>query len=90
MYGWKGWVLILRKDKYFNILLPALYGFTVTVLSSLGEKRIDVYISMLTLEYTVLYATLKPKRGRGDILLAILVFVFLVFALMRILEVLGL
>jgi hypothetical protein len=80
---------MLRKDLLFNILLPSLYTFTVVFLSALGERRFDVYFSMLTLEYSVLYALFRPKRKRREIMLPILLFIFFIFVAMRIAEVLG-
>lgn len=81
---------MLRKDKLFNVLLPLLYTVTVSSLAGLGERRLDAYLSMLTLEYSVLYAVLRPKRKSIDFILIALIAVFMVIVALRIAEVLGL
>ncbi|MEM1546675.1 MAG: hypothetical protein QXY40_08340 [Candidatus Methanomethylicia archaeon] len=40
---------------------------TVPSLTALGEYRIDVYISMFTLEYFVALSILRPRRRFKDV-----------------------
>lgn len=81
---------MLEKDRLFNAILPAFYAITIPVLASLGEHRFDAYFSVMTLEYTILYAVLKPKRKGKEIILPLLVAAFSIFVARRILEVLKL
>ncbi len=81
---------MLEKDRLFNVLLSAFYSLTVASLAALGEQRLDLYISMLTLEYTVLYALLRPRRRWREVLLPFLLVVFSYFVVLRVIEVLGL
>lgn len=79
---------LLLKDRIFNASLAALYSLTVSFLAALGESRFDLYLSMLTLEYLVLYALLRPSRKVMDFLALILVLSFSYFVALRIMEVL--
>ena len=79
----------MLKDRAFNAVLAGLYGLTVTALAALGEARFDVYFSMLTLEYLILYAVLSPGRRVRDFIAPALVLVFAYFVTLRIMEVLG-
>ena len=81
---------MLEKDKLFNVLLAALYAVTVSSLAAIGEQRFDAYFSLLTLEYAVLYALLRPKRRWRELLLPVLLAIFAYFVALRVLEVLGL
>lgn len=81
---------MLEKDKLFNVALSVLYAATVSSLSALGEQRFDAYFALFTLEYAVLYALLRPRRRGRELLLPILMAVFAYFAILRVLEALGL
>jgi len=80
---------LLKKDIIFNSVLPAFYSVTVAFLASLGEKRLDAYLSLLTLEYLFLYTILRPKRRKHDLVLIALLVVFFIAVALRIAEVLG-
>lgn len=80
---------MIRKDKLFNSLFPALCSVSVAALAAIGEKRLDAYFSVLTLEYVVLHALLRPKRRGRDFVLIILVALFMVVVAVRVAEVLG-
>jgi len=46
----------------FIILLTAFLFFTVAIFAGGGEKRLDVYISVFTIEYLALVEILRPRR----------------------------
>jgi len=54
-----------------------------------GEKRIDAYISLYTLEYIIIKVTLRPKKIIRDFIAIILIVSFIFFISIRIAEVLG-
>lgn len=81
---------MLEKDRLFSALLAAFYAITVPSLAALGERRFDAYFSVMTLEYAILYAVLRPRRRGRELILPILVAIFAVFVAQRILEVLRL
>lgn len=81
---------MLEKDRLFNVLLATFYAITIPALAALGERRFDAYFSVMTLEYAVLYAVLRPRRRGREFILPILVAVFSIFVARRILEVLKL
>jgi len=81
---------VLEKDRLFNALLAALYAVTVPALAALGERRLDAYLSLFTLEYAALYALLRPRRRGRELLLPLLLAAFAYFVARRVLEVLGL
>ena len=77
------------KDRLFNVLLAAFYAATVPSLAALGEERFDVYFSLFTLEYFVLYGLLRPRRRLREVLGPLLFAVFAYFVAVRVMEVLG-
>jgi len=46
----------------FILLLSAFFLFTVAIFVGAGEKRLDVYISVFTIEYLALVEILRPRR----------------------------
>ncbi|MCS7104630.1 MAG: hypothetical protein NZ954_03590, partial [Thermofilaceae archaeon] len=70
---------MLEKDKLFNVLLAAFYTLTIPSLAALGEQRIDAYFSLMTLEYAILYAVLRPRRRGREVLLPLLIVIFAYF-----------
>jgi len=78
----------LHKNLLFNILLLLLVCLTVTVLTALNETRLDLYLSLYTLEYFVLTAVLRPRRRFTDFLGLALLTLFFVIVGFRIAEVL--
>ena len=46
----------------FIIFLAAFLLFTVAIFAAAGERRLDVYISVFTIEYLALVEILRPKR----------------------------
>ena len=46
----------------FVLLLAAFFLFTVVIFAAMGEARLDVYISVFTIEYLVLVEILRPRR----------------------------
>ena len=46
----------------FLILLTAFFLFTTAVFVALGEERLEVYLSVFTIEYLALVEILRPRR----------------------------
>jgi len=46
----------------FLVLLTAFLFFTVAIFAGAGEQRLDVYISVFTIEYLALVEILRPRR----------------------------
>ena len=46
----------------FVILLAAFLLFTVAIFAGAGEQRLEVYISVFTIEYLALIEILRPRR----------------------------
>ena len=72
----------------FNILLAFLMFITVPSLAALNEKRLDVYLSLFTLEYFILLALLRPRRRCKDFIAPILFLLFMLIVTLRIIEIL--
>jgi len=80
----------VHKNYLSSLIFSFLALFTVPILWSLGEVRLDVYISMYTLEYFVVKAIFNPRRVTRDYLAAALFIIFAVIVSYRVLEVLHL
>jgi len=78
----------MDKNILFNIVLGFMIVPTAVILSSLGETRLDVYVSMYTLEYFVAKAVLRPRRRFFDILGLTLFLIFSLIVCFRIWEIL--
>ncbi len=81
-------VLTLDKNFLFNIVLGFMFFITVPVFAALGEARLDLYVSMFTLEYFVAYAILRPRRKIRDPIAPTLFIVFMFIVAGRVMEVL--
>jgi len=46
----------------FLVLLAVFLFFTVPIFAGAGEERLDVYISVFTIEYLALVGILRPRR----------------------------
>jgi len=46
----------------FLLLLAGFLFFTVALFTAAGEARLDVYISVFTIEYLALVEILRPRR----------------------------
>lgn len=81
----------MNIDRSFlaNTILSFLIVITAVVLWINGEKRIDAYISLYTLEYIIIKVTLRPKKIIRDFIAIILIVSFIFFISIRIAEVLG-
>jgi hypothetical protein len=66
----------MDKNILFNIVLGSMIVSTVAVFSGLGERRLDLYVSMYTLEYFVAKAILRPRRRFFDVLGLVLFITF--------------
>ena len=71
-----------------NTVLSMLITITTWALWSLGEGRVDAYIALYVLEYTMVKAIFRPRRRGVDWLMIILLAVFAVIVGLRIIEVL--
>jgi len=78
----------MDKNILFNIVLGSMIVPTVAILSALGEARLDVYVSMYTLEYFVARAVLRPRRRFFDVLGLLLLTVFSIIVGIRVWEIL--
>jgi hypothetical protein len=78
----------MDKNILFNIVLGFMIVSTASILSGLGEIRLDVYLSMYTLEYFVAKAVLRPRRRFFDVLGLTLFLVFSIIVCFRVWEIL--
>jgi hypothetical protein len=78
----------MDKNILFNIVLGFMIVSTASILSGLGEMRLDVYLSMYTLEYFVAKAVLRPRRRFFDVLGLALFLVFSIIVCFRVWEIL--
>ncbi|RLE84123.1 MAG: hypothetical protein DRJ41_03690 [Thermoprotei archaeon] len=80
--------MTLDKNLLFNILLALLMFITVPSLAALNEKRLDVYLGLFSLEYSILLALLRPRRRCKDFIAPILLLLFMLIVILRIIEML--
>lgn len=80
---------MVDRSRLANTLLALMVALTVSTLWALGEERLDAYIAMYTLEYTVVKAVLRPARRGRDWLHAALLAAFTIAVGFRVAEVLG-
>jgi len=78
----------MDKNILFNIVLGSMIVPTVAILNALGEARLDVYVSIYTLEYFVAKAVLRPRRRFFDVLGPLLLTVFSIIVGVRVWEIL--
>jgi len=78
----------LERNLLSNVILSTLMLFTVPILWSLGEFRLDVYISIFTLEYFTVKAIFNPRRLSKDVVAAALLIAFAIIVSYRIIQVL--
>lgn len=78
----------MNKNILFNIILGAMIVVTVAVFGALGEKGLDAYVSMFTLEYFVATAILRPRRRIKDLLAIALLTIFSIIVAYRVAEIL--
>ncbi len=79
----------MERDHIANIILTIMMLTTFSTLYSLGEGRVDAYISMYTLEYFIIKALLKPRRITRDYLAIALFIAFTIIVAIRVMQVLG-
>lgn len=77
----------MNKNMLFNLILAVMIIITVTALGAIGESRLDVYISLFTLEYFIGLAVLRPRRRTLDFLAIALLIIFIIIVGIRIIEV---
>jgi hypothetical protein len=78
----------MDKNILFNIVLGSMIVSTVAVFSGLGERRLDLYVSMYTLEYFVAKAILRPRRRFFDVLGLVLFITFSAIVSLKVWEIL--
>lgn len=57
----------VNKQKLYILILGALMLSTVVILSAIGESRLDVYVSLFTVEYFACTALFQPRRKYFDV-----------------------
>ena len=77
----------MKKDFFFIAFLAFLMPLTVSVLSGLNEGRIDVYLSLFTLEYFIGVAVFRPRRRVFDFLGIALFILFIYFVTIRVMSI---
>lgn len=77
----------MNKNMLFNLILAVMIVITVVALGAIGETRLDVYISLFTLEYFVGLAILRPRRRTLDFLAIVLLITFIIIVGIRVVEV---
>jgi hypothetical protein len=79
-----------RELELFTTLYTVLVILSTTSLCLLGEKRVDLYVSLNILAYYVSYALVRPGVGGVVVraLNALLLAVFLIIVAFRVYEVL--
>lgn len=80
----------MEREYLANTILAALVTLSVWGLWSVGEKRLDAYIALITLDYTVIKALLSPRRVPFDMLFPILFAAFTAAIAYRIATILDL
>jgi hypothetical protein len=71
----------VEKHKLYLLSLSFLLLLTVVVLSALNESRLEVFISLFTVDYFAVTAIFRPRRKWFDVVGAslFLVFCYIVF-----------
>jgi hypothetical protein len=80
-------VVVLDKQKKYVITFAILMFGTVVALSALGEGRVDVYVSLFTVEYFAASALFQPRRRFYDVVGGVLFAVFCVIVAGKIWEI---
>jgi len=76
----------LKPHERLLLILTFLYALTVVSLSAYGENRLDLYISLYTLEYFVvvlLHSPLNPKTQKVINLIGYGLFVIFMIIVIR-------
>jgi hypothetical protein len=79
----------LDKQKQYIISLCGLLMGTVVSLTSLGEVRLDVYVSLFTVCYFAATALFQPRKRTFDYVGGVLFLVFCVIVIEKVLEIVG-
>lgn len=77
----------MDKNKKYIISLGILMFTTVVTLSALGEERMDVYVSLFTVEYFAASALFQPRRRFFDVLGGTLFLIFCIIVGVKIWEI---
>lgn len=78
----------MDRHKLYLLTLSLVLLSTVVVLAALRENRLDVYVSLFTLEYFTTSVVYSPKRRTIDLLGIILFTVFSFIIALKIIEIL--
>ena len=79
----------MDKQKKYVITLGILLLGSVVCLSALGEIRMDVYVSLFTVEYFASSALYQPRRRYSDFIGGLLFAVFCFIVSMKIWEIIN-
>ncbi|MEJ5292196.1 MAG: hypothetical protein WHS82_01235 [Candidatus Methanosuratincola sp.] len=79
----------MDRNALSNTALAALVAVSVWALSSLGESRLDVYVSIIALAYFICLAVFRPARSFPDLPAAALLVAFAVIVALRVMEIVG-
>ena len=77
----------MDKQKQYLVSLGLLMYSTVVVLAALGESRLDVYVSLFTVEYFASSALFQPRRKFLDIVGGVLFLVFCFIVALKVWEI---
>ncbi len=78
---------LISRDHASNTILAIMITITSWFLWGVGESRVDVYISLYTLEYLVIKAVARPRRIHRDWLVLVLIAIFILIVGYRVYEV---
>ena len=82
----------MKAEERLVLLLTTLYTSTIVIFTALGEKRLDVYISLFILEYFIVLALHSPlKEGvrlHFNIISIVLFIIFSLIVAARVIEIL--
>ena len=83
-----GWCLEVDKHQLYINTLCFLFLLTVVGLSAFKEQRLEVYVSLFTVNYLATSALFRPRRRWLDLVGAVLFTVFSYIVAVKVLEIL--
>ncbi len=78
----------MERNSLYLITLSLLLLSTVVILAALRENKLDVYISLFTVEYFASSAAFRPKRRTADLIGVTLLAVFSFIVALKIIGIL--
>ncbi len=79
----------MDREHLANTALAMLITLTTWALWSVGEGRVDAYISAFTVEYLAVKSVLRPRKLFKDLVAVILVLIFTFIVAIKVYEVLS-